>query len=36
MDTDVTETKNLAKDHPDVVARLKQLHQAWAKESSMQ
>ncbi|MDP6543227.1 MAG: sulfatase-like hydrolase/transferase [Phycisphaerae bacterium] len=32
MDADVTETKNLAKEHPDVVTRLKRLHQEWSKE----
>jgi arylsulfatase A len=36
MDTDVTETKNLAKDHPDVVKRLKQLHDVWVKEVKTQ
>ncbi len=29
---DVSEMKNIAADHPDVVKRLKQLHDAWAKE----
>ncbi len=32
MRADVTETKNLAPDHPDVVARLTKLHQVWARE----
>ncbi|MBI1374987.1 MAG: sulfatase-like hydrolase/transferase [Phycisphaera sp.] len=29
LDQDVAESKNLAADHPDVVARLKKLHDAW-------
>jgi hypothetical protein len=32
MDADVTETKNLAKKFPEVVTRLKKLHQQWSKE----
>jgi arylsulfatase A-like enzyme len=32
MDADVTETKNLAAKHPEVVARLKKLHREWSKE----
>ncbi len=32
MDVDATEQHNIAKDHPDVVKRLTELHQAWAKE----
>ncbi len=31
-DVDATEQHNIAKDHPDVVKRLTELHQAWAKE----
>ena len=34
MAEDVTETKNLAKKHPDVVERLTKLHEQWAKEIS--
>ena len=30
--TDVGETKNLAADHPDIVSRLRALHEAWLKE----
>jgi len=29
---DVGETKNLAADHPEIVSRLKAMHEAWAKE----
>jgi arylsulfatase A-like enzyme len=29
---DVGETKNLASEHPEIVSRLKALHEAWAKE----
>ncbi|MDP6542420.1 MAG: sulfatase-like hydrolase/transferase [Phycisphaerae bacterium] len=32
MNLDVTETKNLANKHPEIVTRLKQLHQKWSKE----
>lgn len=36
MDLDITETKNLAAKHPDIVTRLKQLHQQWSKEVMQQ
>ncbi len=36
MAEDVTETKNLAKDHPDIVARLTSLHQQWLKDVQRQ
>jgi len=32
MDADVTEQKNLAGKHPDVVGRLRKLHEAWVRE----
>lgn len=36
MNADVTETKNLAKKHPEVVTKLNQLHRKWRKESVKQ
>ena len=32
MDADVTETKNLAQAHPDVVQRLRKLHDEWVRQ----
>jgi arylsulfatase A-like enzyme len=32
LSVDVTETRNVAKDHPDVVARLTEAHEEWEKE----
>lgn len=32
LDLDVTETRNLAQQHPDVVKRLTRLHEQWAQE----
>jgi len=32
MEADVTETKNLARDHPDVVKRLRTLHDQWVRQ----
>jgi hypothetical protein len=32
MSEDVTETKNLAGDHPDIVKKLTNLHDAWASD----
>ncbi len=32
MEVDVTETKNLAREHPDVVKRLTKLHDEWSAE----
>ncbi len=36
MADDVTETKNLAKDYPDMVRRLTKLHEEWAEEVKQQ
>jgi len=36
MEADVTETKNLAQDHPDVVRRLTKLHEEWVREIQRQ
>ena len=32
MDVDVTETRNIADEHPDVVERLSKLYEAWSAE----
>jgi hypothetical protein len=31
---DVSEMKNLASEHPEIVNRLEKLHDAWAKDAS--
>jgi arylsulfatase A len=36
MSEDVTETRNLAEDHPDIVARLTSLHEQWLKDVRQQ
>ena len=36
LSKDVTETKNIADQHPDIVERLKQMHEDWKKTNSVQ